>query len=182
MENFFEHFPILPLLFPFGYTTSMGAREEVVKKIDRKEQEMRELELQIREARAYIQGMEEVLKLLPKESAPINPDQVLRPGTAIHNAREAIKNAGKPLHISDLLKALSMDVNKKNRLSLSGSLSGYARRGEVFTRPAPNTFGLVELGGILKPQSASEPPEEFGAEPAESEMEFAPISDSDVPF
>src|SRR4051812_45782355 len=124
----------------------MAARDEVLKKIAKKHQEIKDLELTIREARAFVQGMEEVLKLLPKDSSAASPDQILRPGTTIFNAREAIKAAAKPLHITEILKALKMEPNKKNRLSLSGSLSGYARRGEVFTRPAPNTFGLVELG------------------------------------
>jgi hypothetical protein len=150
----------------------MGAREEVLKKIDRKEHEIKDLELRVREARAFIQGMEEVLKLLPKESAAKDPEQILRPGSAIFNAREAIKRAGKPIHISELLKALNMEINKKNRLSLSGSLSGYARRGEVFTRPAPNTFGLVELGQQSKPQSISEPPEDFGEPEGEPELDL----------
>jgi hypothetical protein len=142
----------------------MGAREEVVKKIARKQQEIGELELEIREGRAFIQGMEEVLKLLPKESVSLDPEQVLRPGTAIYNAREAIKQAARPMHITEVLKALKLDVNKKNRLSLSGSLSGYARRGEVFTRPAPNTFGLVEFGDSNKLQAVVEPPDDFGAD------------------
>lgn len=151
----------------------MGAREEVVKKIARKQQEIAELELQIREGRAFIQGMEEVLKLLPKETIVLDPEQILRPGTAIYNAREAIKQAARPLHITEVLKVLKMDINKKNRLSLSGSLSGYARRGEVFTRPAPNTFGLVEFGESNKLQVVIEPPDDFGAESEdESEPDF----------
>jgi hypothetical protein len=174
------------------YTVRMGAREEVVKKIARKQQEISDLELRIREGRAFIQGMEEVLKILPKENSLQKAEQILRPGTAIYSAREAIKQAARPLHIADLLKALKLEVNKKNRLSLSGSLSGYARRGEVFTRPAPNTFGLVEFGESFGRQDLAEPPDDFGGdvedEPdhdpePEFEVQIEPLlSKKEVPF
>ena len=36
-------------------------------------------------------------------------------------------------------------VDKKNRLSVIGSLSSYARKNEIFVRTAPNTFGLLEM-------------------------------------
>jgi hypothetical protein len=78
----------------------------------------------------------------------------LRPGTALAKAREAIKKAGHPLHVSEILKALGKPPDKKNRISLGGSLSGYVRKGEVFTRSAPNTFGLIELES--KPVSPEE--------------------------
>src|SRR5687767_8758672 len=122
----------------------MGLREEFLKRIEKKQQEIMELGLQIREATAYVQALQDTLRLLPKDAS--QPQQALRPGTGVAKAREAIKKAGKPMHISDILKAIGFPVDKSHRLSLSGSLAGYVRREEIFTRPAPNTFGLVELG------------------------------------
>jgi hypothetical protein len=37
-----------------------------------------------------------------------------------------------------------------NRSALSGSIAAYVRKGEIFTRPAPNTFGLLELGNSVE--------------------------------
>ena len=136
----------------------MKPRDELQKRIERKQQEILELEMQIREAKAYIQALQETVKMLPKDSEPLNPDQVLRPGSGVAKARNVIKATGKPLHISEILKALGLPVDKKHRVSLGGSLSGYARRNEIFTRPLPNTFGLIEFKNA--PQG---PPNDFGS-------------------
>jgi hypothetical protein len=124
---------------------NMGLRQDIEKKIERKREEMRNHELAIREGASYVQALQETLKMLPRESAPSGNQQNLRPGSEIAKAREAIKKAGKPLHIGDLLKAIGRTNDKKSRLSLSGSIAHYVRNGQIFTRPAPNTYGLVEL-------------------------------------
>ena len=83
----------------------MDIREELQKRIEKKEQEIREYERKIAEATSYIQALGDTLRLLPKISAiPSNPEMALRPGTAMAKVREAIKKAGKPLHIVDILK------------------------------------------------------------------------------
>jgi hypothetical protein len=69
-----------------------------------------------------------------------------------------LRKAGKPLHITDILKGIGKTTSKKDRVSLSGSLGWYVRRNEIFTRPAPNTFGLKEMEDISK----EEPPDDFG--------------------
>jgi hypothetical protein len=129
----------------------MGLREEFQKRIDRKQQEIEEIQLKLKEANSYLQALLDTMKLLPKDASVIGTSQILRPGTALAKARDAIKKAGHPLHVSEILKALGKPPDKKYRISLGGSLSGYVRKGEVFTRSAPNTFGLIELGS--KPSS-----------------------------
>jgi hypothetical protein len=69
----------------------------------------------------------------------------------------------------DLLKAMGREVNRKNKTGVSGSLAAYVRRGEVFTRPKPNTFGLLELENPVKSDGfrndvirAEAPPDNFG--------------------
>jgi len=120
----------------------MGIREELQKRVDKKEEEVRSLEVAIREGRVYIQALQETMKLLPREG----PTEItLRPGSNIARARDAIKAAGKPLHIRDILKAVDPSGGKDKRLALSGSLGAYVRKGEIFTRPAPNTFGLIDF-------------------------------------
>jgi len=123
----------------------MGLREEFQKRIDKKQQEIEELQSKMKEANAYLQALLDSMKLLPKDGNLVGPSQTLRPGTALAKARDAIKRAGHPLHISEILKALGKPQDKKNRISLGGSLSGYVRKGEVFTRSSPNTFGLIEF-------------------------------------
>ncbi|MBI3771020.1 MAG: hypothetical protein HY271_21320 [Deltaproteobacteria bacterium] len=136
----------------------MSMRDELEKKIERRIQEVTEMEIRVREGHAYIQALMDTLKWLPQET-PADADTVLRPGTTVARARDAIKKAQRPLHISLLLKAVGKPDDRKNRAALGGSLSTYVRKGIIFTRPGPNTYGLVELGGV---PADDEPPESFG--------------------
>jgi hypothetical protein len=142
----------------------MGIRENFQKLIDKKQQEITQLELQAREARAYIQALQDSMKFLPREGSPIiSSEHSLRPDSALARAREAIKTAGTALPIAEILKAIGKPQDKKNRVSLAGTLSSYVRAGKVFTKTAPNTFGLLEFGSA-QPDigEADDLPEEFG--------------------
>ncbi|MFH0909558.1 MAG: hypothetical protein V1929_12430 [bacterium] len=135
----------------------MYARGIIEKKIATKRIEIAALKSQITATEAFVSGLEEALKALPKDSQAA---VTIRPGTNIYRAYEHLKKVGKPLPISELLKAIGQDVTKENRVSLSGSLGSYVRRHAVFTRSGPNTFGLVEFSKNIGGQ---EPPEDFGA-------------------
>jgi hypothetical protein len=142
----------------------MGLRRDIEKKIEKKREEQRALELTIREGNAYIQALVETLKMLPKESGAT--ERALRAGSEVAKARDAIKRAGKPLHIGEILKAMGKPNEKKNRLSLSGSIAHYVRRGEIFTRTAPNTYGLIES----EPQGAEDETNGSDEEPGHASM------------
>jgi len=146
----------------------MGIRENFQKLIDKKEQEITELELQIREAKAYVQALQDSMKLLPRDgSAAV--EHTLRPGSSLAKARDAIRAAGGPLPIAEILKAIGKPQDKKHRVSLAGTLSGYARDGRIFEKTAPNTFGLLEsrkspfAGDSVEAITDDDLPEEFGA-------------------
>lgn len=144
-------------------------RNRLTEKIRKKEQEIQELEAQIREARAYIQALQETMKLLPRGENVTR--EVLRTGSMVAEARRAIREKGAPMHVNELLQELGRVVNKKNRASLSGSLAAYVRRKEIFTRPAPNTFGLIEMQrptGAKSEENADKPPPDFGMDDEEN--------------
>lgn len=84
----------------------------------------------------------------------------------------------------------------KAEISLASSLAAYVRKGEIFTRPAPNTFGLVELGhktiieeeagppagfGQITPKVAPTPPPSAAASAQKPQQPEEPIDD-DIPF
>jgi hypothetical protein len=125
----------------------MGLRDELQKRIDRKAEENAEYERKIRENNAYMQALQETIKLLPKEPPAMakSGDAALRKGSTVYNVREAIRKAGKPLHIKEILKALDKPIDRETRSSVSGTLGPYVREGKIFTRPEPNTFGLIEM-------------------------------------
>ena len=111
-----------------------------------------------------------MLKILPRslDRESLNGSGSLRAGSGVAKARELILQAGHPVHVVDLLKALEREPTREARASLSGSLAAYVRRGEIFSRPSPNTFGLLELGhGNDTPDE--EPPADFGEEGNEQE-------------
>lgn len=127
------------------------------KRIEKKELEIKELETKLSEAKAYIQGLCDSLKLLPKEN--VSPADDLRQGSDLAKARKAILKIGKPLHVVEILKQIGKEPNKNNKLSLAGSLSTCVRKGRVFNKTAPNTFGLIE---IRENKNDIEPPDDFG--------------------
>ncbi len=138
----------------------MGIRENLQKLVAKKLEEISSLELKIKEANAYIQGLQDSIKLLPRDASN-GAEYTLRDGSALAKTRDVLKAAGAPLPIADILKALGTPQDKKHRISLAGTLSGYARDGKVFTKTAPNTFGLIEFRTVQS--NEDEIPEEFGS-------------------
>jgi septal ring factor EnvC (AmiA/AmiB activator) len=143
----------------------MGLRDDLGRRIERKKAEITELETKIALAREYCQALEDTLKMIPKDAT--DAAVVLRAGTSLAKSRDAIRKAGRPLHLTELLTAIGKGSSRNERAGLSGTLAAYVRRGEIFTRPAPNTFGLVdlktedaELG--VDPDDESVPPPGFG--------------------
>jgi hypothetical protein len=136
----------------------MYARRTIERKVELKKQEISEYEAKIAEAKAFVAGLEEALKALPKDA---NSTSVrLRPGTNLAKAYAVLKGSGSPMRINKLMKAMGLEETKENRVSLSGSIGAYVRKSNIFTRPGPNTFGLVEFGDSQS--NSDEPPEGFG--------------------
>lgn len=135
-------------------------------KINKKELEIQYLEERLKVARIYVQALRDALGTLQGDSEriiPIMDDANLRQGSAAAMARDAILRADRPLHVDELLLDLGKPLEREARQALASAISAYVRKGEIFTRPAPNTFGLLALGHN-PPKSYDEPPEEFGGE------------------
>lgn len=139
----------------------MSIRAQIEKKIENKKQEIADLEGKLREANAFLQGLQEALKVLPREGADERrTEQVLRPGSNMAKARDLLRRVGKPMYIVDLLKGIGVEVTRSNRASISGSLGNYARKREIFTAHGQNIFGLIEFDASQT--SSDEPPDDFG--------------------
>lgn len=141
----------------------MLEREKIAERLRRKELEIQSLEEKLRSARVYVQALQDVLRLFAASEDSPPADAVLKPGSAVAQARDIIIQRGAPVHIGDLLTALGRESSRETRASLTSSLAAYVRRGEIFTRPAPNTFGLLELGhSEVAAEGPLEPPPDFG--------------------
>lgn len=136
----------------------MSTRTRIEQKIKKKKAEIFEYISQIREAEASIQAFQEVLKFLPRDSVSADDDPAIREDSLAGKARKVLRKAGSPLHINKLLDGCGLPKNK--RQSLSGTLAHYVRKKEVFTRPLPGTFGLMEFD--IKNNGG--PPDDFGVE------------------
>jgi hypothetical protein len=122
----------------------MGPRESLQRLADKKEAEINLLRLQLAQAESYLQALQDAIKVLPKEPSENAAEPELRAGTLLSQARDALRAEGKPLHINEILKRIGRPVDKSNRISLSGSLAAYVRRGVIFKKTGPNVFALNE--------------------------------------
>jgi hypothetical protein len=118
--------------------------------------------------------------ILPRGSERNIRAGALRPGSGMAKVREFILEKGRPGHVTELLEALGRPATREARASLSGSLAAYVRKGEIFTRPSPNTFGLIELGHDNEDDAGpdNEPPVDFG----EDEPPLAGSGHTQPPF
>ena len=157
----------------------MTERRKIEDRLRKKEQEITALEEKIKSARIYVQALRDILKLLGNDrNEGADAEAVLRPGSAVANARQVILNKNAPVHVNEILESLGRETTREAKASLTSSLAAYVRRGEIFTRPAPNTFGLAELGHETIEEEAAEPPPDFGRPPPPR----PPDSDDDIPF
>ena len=146
-----------------------SSRRQIEKLIDKSEDEIMYLHKTIEMKMAYLQGLRDTLKYLPKEDATEVQAQ-LRAGTDLARAHDILRTEGQPLHVMELLKRLGREPTNKNRVSLSGSIGFYVRKNQFFTRPAPNTFAAIEQAEDQQRNGSSdEPPEGFGIDEQKAE-------------
>lgn len=142
----------------------MSEREIVKQQMAKKASEIEGLEDKLKVAKVYLKALEDILKAFEKgEVTPPNDgDVTLRKGSLVARARDVILKRGAPVHIDDLLEALGRTVSRESKASLTGSLAAYVRKEEIFTRPAPSTFGLIELDHFETEEVETAPPPDFG--------------------
>ena len=157
----------------------MNERARIEQLLRKKQSEVLTLEEKLKAAKAYINALRDVLRVTGGDDA--DGEAKLKDGSSVAKAREAILSRGEPIRLDDLLLSMGKEVTQANRSSLGGSLAAYVRRNEIFTRPAPNTFGLLELGHGLVQEVDDEPPPGFGRAPV-SAPSFDTDLDDDVPF
>ncbi len=157
----------------------MNEHQKIESSLRKKEQEIHSLEEKIKAAKVYVKALRDVLKMLDKGSDAEEAESTLRQGSAVAQARDVILEQGMPMHIGELLSIMGKPQTREARSSLASSLAAYVRRGEIFVRTAPNTFGLMELGQNSEEEEKNpEPPPGFGQPPSQ------PTSDDndEVPF
>jgi len=152
----------------------MGLASDIRKKMDKKARELgdlkerrnhihsslREVDTQIREVKAALAAYEEIFRLAPEDAEGDTAERAMRPGSMVALAREALLKNGKPMHVGKLLEAIGKEDTHDQKVSLSSSLAAYVRKGQVFTRPEANTFGLLQWQQQLKTETPEDHPSE----------------------
>ena len=159
----------------------MSERNKIEDRIHRKQAEILGLEEKLKAAKIYIGALRDILKMIEPDGAG-SPDAKLKSGSSVDQARAIILEREEPVHVDELLRAMGKDVTPPNRSSLVGSLAAYVRREEIFSRTAPNTFGLLELDHTEIDPSVldGEPPVGFGRTPVATG--WGSDSEDDIPF
>lgn len=142
LVNFIFHIFLVDVYISIYQNAPMQIKREIDRRIEKKRQEIAELKQQLGTAETYLGALLDMAKLLPKEG---DKETILRAGSDLAKARDFIKTLGQPCHVNAILAGIGKDINKSNKISLSGSLGSYVRKGVIFTKPAPNTFSLIEL-------------------------------------
>ena len=159
----------------------MSERKIIEAQIAKKIHEVAILEEKLKAARVYVRALEDVVKMIDRETprgtsaAQPDGDVNLRRGSLVAQARKVILARAAPIHVDELLGVLGRDVTRETKASLTSSLAAYVRKGEIFTRPAPSTFGLIELDHYSLEESKDEPPVGFGSVASKTE-------DDEIPF
>ena len=144
----------------------MDLRKKLEREIEKQNGVVNELRDALVRAEAYLQAQLDMLKLLPKENGTEKVSS-LRVGSDPAKVRDILREAGAPMHVSDLLSKLGRPMTRENRSALSGTLGWYVNRGSIFNRPAPNTFGLIEMQSDQTDEEQPEPPQDFGKQSAD---------------
>ncbi len=137
----------------------MGLRDRILEKIRKKQQELEALKLSVRETESYIQALQDTIRIVPVEhqGENVSSTETLKPGSVLAKAEAFVRKTGKPLHIIEILKGIGLPATQKSKVSLGGSLASYARKSRIFTKVAPNTFGIMGMKSEL-----NKVPDDFG--------------------
>ena len=153
----------------------MAIRTELEKRIEKERQKITELQRQLDRAAAFAQGLQEAMKMLPKDRQVevIKGKGFLRPGSDMQKVQEILLRTGRPMHITEILPALGKPCTKTTVASICSSLSRYVRRGEIFKRVGPNQFYLVELeSSPADSKDGIDLPPDFGKENPVDDLPF----------
>ena len=132
----------------------MKMADKIQRQISKKQEEISALEGElaklrshITEAHGVITGLEAALQLIPKEPSESDFQQdvaSIRSGSDVERAYEFLCARGESTRIEVIVEGIGKENTKKTRQALAGQLSYNYREGRIFTRPAPNTFGLLQ--------------------------------------
>lgn len=87
-----------------------------------------------------------IRRFLKEEDGDISGKPIKKPSRSkISIIQDILKLSGQPLHVSEIIRRAKEDYQETmDRESIVSALTKKVRRGEMFVRVAPNTFGLKD--------------------------------------
>ena len=123
---------------------AQGIVRRFLDKHRREQDNLATLEHDLADANGRLDGFEELLRMFPKEG----DEAELRATSQMAKIRDLLRAHRQPMSLTDIIKALGLEDEKKARNSLRGSLASYAAKGRVFTKEeGTEIFGLLEFNG-----------------------------------
>ena len=124
----------------------------LAKKIEKQLQVVNDLKNQLTQAESYLKGLQDAYGFISSSNNTAKKEFALRAGSDLEKVKIVLEESKKPLHIDDILQKIGKE--SKSKVSLAGSLSGYARDGKIFRKIGPNKFGLIEQNHKNLPETA----------------------------
>jgi hypothetical protein len=125
-------------------------KRKIEAKIAEEEDAIDKIGSKITGAKAKQAAFQETLKILPKNGSDAAQKE-LRPNTELAKVRDVLLKEAKPLTLDEIILGIGKSSDdkrddKSRKISLRGSLRGYAKEGKFFTiEEAADTFGLIEF-------------------------------------
>jgi hypothetical protein len=139
----------------------MAVREDIEKRIEREKQKISDLQKQIERCNAFILGMQEALKFIPKTGEKITKEYYFRSGDT-KQAYEVLKQSAKPLSINEILSLIGKEPTKQNKASLSSSLHRAVKKSGLIKKVASNMFTITENEVNKEVEEPIDLPDGFG--------------------
>ena len=113
---------------------------------------LRDKERQLQQLTREVEALRLATRLLAEDGerlSDVDKERLTQP-TMI---REVLKDKGKPMHVSDIIAAIQKKYRRKFKpVYLTAVLYRCMKKGKIFSRTGPNTFGLIEWP-VTQPQT-----------------------------
>ena len=119
----------------------MDTKAKIEALITKKRQELVSLELERAEAKGYMAALKDFRKDI--EEVFLSKPSTLKSGSRAYQAFQAIKQAGRPLHIKEIIELLDLPDTKEEYINLMSALNEHSKKNRYFCRTAMATFGLL---------------------------------------
>lgn len=146
----------------------MSIRDIIEKRIQRERQKISDLRIQIERSDAFIQGLQEALKIIPQsaDGKSVNSESPrtklsFRSNSKTKKASAFLKQVAKPMRVDEILKGIGEPVTAASKASMASGLYRAAKKGGEIQNVSPGFFAVKEPQTETKETKRTETKEIF---------------------